>query len=141
MKKKLEITAYQVKLGAERQLITVELDGSCPALEFLKNLKQDNAKGFQILDGQMRFLADVAEIIPRKQFKLLDTTRQLYEFRQRSGIRLYCHLAGDTLVILTNGGKKNTKKEQNRDIQIAQQHFDKFKKLIDQGAVIDIRTL
>lgn len=116
MKKPLEIIAYQVKIGSARELVALELDGKCPARDFLTELETSNSKGFQILDG----------------------ARQLYEFRTRSGIRLYCFLAGQALVFLTNGGKKNTKKEQNRDIQSAKRFFDRFEQLINQGAVLTI---
>lgn len=141
MKKKLEILAYQVKLGSARQLIAPVLDGACPAQDFLTDLAKNNAKGFQILDGQMRFLADVPDIVPRDRFKLLDTKRQLYEFKVRSGLRLYCHLADDTIVVLTNGGKKNTKKEQSRDIAAAKTLCDRFHEIIQQGAEINIQLL
>ena len=139
MKKKLEIVAYQVKCGSARQLIAPELDGSCPALDFLRELKRDNAKGFQILDGQMRFLADAPKIIPREQFKRLDSATQLYEFRLRSGIRLYCCLFGDALVILTNGGKKNTPKEQNKDIKRAKQLSQDLREKLTKKAVIKLK--
>ena len=138
MKKALEIIAYQVKSGSARDLVALELDGKCPARDFLTELEASNSKGFQILDGQIRFLSDVTNVVPRGTFKLLDGSRQLYEFRTRSGIRLYCFLAGETLVLLTNGGKKNTKKEQNRDIQSAKRSFDRFESLIKQGAELTI---
>lgn len=138
MKKDLEIIAYEVQTGVARELVALELDGKCPAQDFLLDLESNNAKGFQILKGQIRFLADVPNVVPRDTFKLLDASRHLYEFRTRSGIRLYCFLAGDTIVLLTNGGKKNTKKEQNKDIRKAKQACDHFSKLIAKGAELTI---
>lgn len=138
MKKQLEIIAYQVKVGASRELVALELDGKCPARDFLLDLENHNAKGFQILDGQIRFLSDVDQVVPRESFKILDSSRKIYEFRTRSGIRLYCFLSGETLVFLTNGGKKNTKKEQNHDIKKAQNAYDRFSSLIQQGAALTI---
>lgn len=64
MKKPLEIIAYQVKIGSARELVALELDGKCPARDFLTELETSNSKGFQILDGQFRFLCDVAHVIP-----------------------------------------------------------------------------
>jgi len=138
VKKDLDIVAYEVHSGIKRELVALELDGKCPAQEFLLNLETTNAKGFQILKGQIRFLADVQNIVPRDTFKLLDAARQLYEFRTRSGIRLYCFLVGHTIVLLTNGGKKNTRREQNKDIQKAKQACDHFFGLINKGAELTI---
>lgn len=138
MKKPLEIIAYRVKAGVAREVVALELDGECPARDYLLDLANNNAKGFQILDGQIRFLCDVPKVGPRETFKLLDASRQLYEFRLRSGIRLYCVVVGTELVLLTNGGKKNTKKEQNTDIQRARDAFDRFARLIEQGAELTI---
>ncbi|MCP5531970.1 MAG: type II toxin-antitoxin system RelE/ParE family toxin [Akkermansiaceae bacterium] len=138
MKKPLEIVAYQVKAGAARETVALQLDGECPARDFLLELAANNAKGFQILDGQIQFLCDAPRIQPRETFKLLDASRQLFEFRLRSGIRLYCFLAGEALVLLTNGGKKNTKKEQNADIQRARDTYERFSELIRQGAELTI---
>lgn len=138
MKKPLEIIAYRVKAGVVREAVALELDGDCPAKDYLLELADNNAKGFQILDGQIQFLCDVPQVGPRKTFKLLDASRQLYEFRLRSGIRLYCVVVGSELVLLTNGGKKNTKKEQNSDIQRARSAFDRFAQLIGQGAELTI---
>ena len=87
-----------------------------------------------MLYGQIRFLCDVPEIRNRKTFKMLDPSRQLYEFRTRAGLRLYCFLHGNQLVLLANGGKKNTKKEQTRDIEHAKQLQDEFLALKDAGA-------
>ena len=106
MKKGLEIRAYQVECGPKRDLVALELDGRSPAVEFLRKLKKSNAKGFQILEGHMRALGAVDEVTPRHTFKQLDASRQLYEFKVRSGIRLYCCLLGGALVILTNGGTR-----------------------------------
>jgi hypothetical protein len=138
VKKSLEIIAYQIKSGDARELVALELEGKCPARDFLLDLEASNAKGFQILQGQIRFLSDVPNIAPRDTFKLLDVSRQLYEFRTRSGIRLYCFLSGETLVLLTNGGKKNTRKEQNRDISQAKDACDSFNALLRKGAELHI---
>ena len=134
----MAIPAYQVKNGAERQIIALALDNRSPAKDFLIELYKSNPKGFQILDGQMRFLCDVPEIKNRQTFKILDANRKLYEFHPRTGLRLYCFLADNSLVILTNGGKKNTKKEQSRDIARAKTIQDRFLELIEQGAALNI---
>lgn len=134
----MELIAYRVKAGVAREAVALELDGHCPARDFLLELAESNAKGFQILDGQIQFLCNVPQVSPRETFKLLDTSRQLYEFRLRSGIRLYCAVVEREIVLLTNGGKKNTKKEQNSDIQRARDAFDRFAQLIREGAVLTI---
>lgn len=90
MKNKLEITAYHIKSGVEREIVALELDKKCPAQDFLLDLKANNPKGFQILSTQLRVICESRVIRNRDRFKLLDASRQLYEVKTRSGLRLYC---------------------------------------------------
>ena len=127
-----------MKAGEVREVIALEIDGLCPARDFLIDLASHNPKGWQILSSQIRLSADVPRLQTRDTFKLLDLSRQLYEFRTRSGLRLYCFLDGDQLILLTNGGKKNTIKEQNRDIGKARACCDEFRSRVASGAVLTI---
>jgi hypothetical protein len=138
MNNPLEIVGYLVKSGASREVIALELDGQCPARDYLLDLANHNAKGWQILSSQIRLSADVPRLQTRDTFKLLDPSRQLYEFRTRSGLRLYCFLNDDQLILLTNGGKKNTTKEQDRDIRKSQAFCDEFRSRVASGAFLTI---
>lgn len=134
MKNPIEIPLYSIHVGRVREVVALGLHGECPGLDFLRDLQRANPKGHQILSGQIEFLCGIPWLRNRETFKLLDPTRQIYEFRIRSGLRLYCFLDGDALVILTNGGKKNTPKEQTRDIARATRLHDEFRRLTAEGA-------
>lgn len=134
MNKALEITLYSIHVGSVREVVALGLDGEVSGLNFLRDLRRTNPKGHQILSGQIKFLCETPWLRPRETFKLLDAERQLYEFRLRSGLRLYCFLDGNALVILTNGGKKNTPKQQTRDIDRATRLHDEFRRLTAEGA-------
>jgi len=138
VKSPLEIPAYLVHRGSLREVVALGLHDELPGLDYLREVRRSNPKGYQILVVQITLLCNTPEIRAKTTFKLLDSTRQLYEFRTRSGLRLYCFLEGDTLVILTNGGKKNTPREQNRDIQRAKKQQDDFHRLMNQGATLRI---
>lgn len=138
MKNPLELVGYLVKAGEVREVIALEIDGQCPSRDYLIDLASHNPKGWQILSSQIRLSADVPKLQNRGTFKLLDPSRQLYEFRTRSGLRLYCFLNDDQLILLTNGGKKNTIKEQDRDIGKARTFCDEFRSRVATGAVLTI---
>jgi hypothetical protein len=120
--------------GAAREVVALGIHDERPGLDYLSELRRSNPKGHQILIGQIRLLCDVPDLRTKATFKLLDPNRQLYEFKTRSGLRLYCFADGNALVILTNGGKKNTPREQNRDIEKARRLHDEFLTLKSQGA-------
>lgn len=130
----IEIPLYLIHAGTVREVVALGLHGDRPALDFFLELKRTNPKGHQILSGQIEFLCNAPRLYPRETFKLLDPERKIYEFRTRFGLRLYCFLDGDALVILTNGGKKNTAKEQSRDISRAVCLHDIFHQLKSEGA-------
>ncbi len=138
MKNSLELVGYLVKSGEVREVVALEIDGHCPARDYLIELAAHNPKGWQILSSQIRLSADVHRLQTRDTFKLLDPSRQLFEFRTRSGLRLYCFLSDDQLILLTNGGKKNTVREQNRDIEKARTICDEFSSRVASGAVLTI---
>jgi hypothetical protein len=136
VKNELVIPVFMIHRGACRSVLALGLGGERPALAFLDELQRQNPKGLQILRGQLKLLCELPVIRARDTFKLLDSHRQLFEFRTRAGLRLYCFLDGDSLVVVTNGGKKNTRKEQDRDINRARDLHDTYLHLRRQGAVL-----
>jgi len=134
VKNPIEIPLYSIHVGSVREVVALGLGGEVSGLDFLRDLQRANPKGHQILSGQIEFLCETPWLRPRETFKLLDSERKIYEFRIRSGLRLYCFLDGDALVILTNGGKKNTPKQQTRDIAQAIRLHDEFRRLTAEGA-------
>lgn len=137
MKNSLEIPVYVIKKGSHRTVAALGLDGINLAQDFFDALKADNPKGFQILLGQITLVAESPNI-PRNSsvFKPLDQSRQLYEFKTRFGLRLYCFVDGGAVVILTNGGGKGSR--QSRDIARAMELQDKFLAMKAQGAKVKL---
>jgi hypothetical protein len=139
VKKPLEIPVYLIRKGATKNVGALGLEGANLAKEFLDELAENNPKGHQILQGQIKFVADFLGV-PRNSriFKPLDLSRQLYEFHPRTGLRLYCFLDGTSLIILTNGGVKGPRREQNRDIARAKDLQDKYLELKANGAKVKL---
>jgi len=73
----MELFGYLVKSGEVREVVALEIDGHCPARDYLIELAVDNPKGWQILSSQIRLSADVPRLQTRDTFKLLDPSRQL----------------------------------------------------------------
>lgn len=140
MKNPLEIPLYLIQRGSARAITALGLDGETPALEFLTKLANENPKGHQILLGQIKFISEAPQVRNHLLLKCLDASRQLYEFHPRTGLRLYCFFDGNDLVIVTNGGKKGKKKEQNGDISRAKQRQDDYLALKRKGAEIKVIT-
>jgi putative addiction module killer protein len=50
----------------------------------------------------------------------------LFEFRFHEGMRVYFSPVGDKIILLLCGGGKNTKKDQNRDIEKAGKYLSDY---------------
>jgi putative addiction module killer protein len=50
----------------------------------------------------------------------------IFELKFKSGIRVYYGLEENKLVLLLNGGSKNTKREQSNDIQQAKDIYKEY---------------
>lgn len=137
MKTPLEVQAYEIYSGSVRTVAALALDGADDLLDYLASLRKSNRKGYDILHGYFEALCDDRELHDRATFKCLDRATGLYEFRP-SSLRLYCFIYENTLVLLTNGGTKNNKKEQSRDIARAMQIQKKTLSRVKAGATIDI---
>lgn len=57
-------------------------------------------------------------------FKKID---QISELKFKNGLRVYYAHEGDQILLLLNGGGKNTKRDQNRDIEKAKQVLEEYK--------------
>ena len=137
MKSPLEVQAYEIYGGSVRTVAALALDDSDDLIDYLGKLKKSNRKGYEILHGYFQSICDERELHERATFKCLDQASGLYEFRP-SSLRLYCFIHEDTLILLTNGGTKNKKREQTRDINRAKQIQKEALRRINSGATIDI---
>jgi len=116
--KELEICLNTIHVGSSRRVVTLGLDGKDAALGFLKALAKSNRSGFEAIRARIRAVAERNRFENDRTFNNLGDG--IYEFKG-PGLRLYAfydELPGlqPQLVIATNGGSKNTKKEQQADI-------------------------
>lgn len=118
----MEIVFKEVHVGACGSVVTLRLGDDAPADEFLAELITSNPHAAKSLQTSMATITAVDGYRNDRKFKRV--APGIYEIKV-PGIRLYCFRdqLGDgqpmKLVVATNGGSKNNKKEQGSDIQKA----------------------
>ena len=117
----MEIVLKEIHVGACRTVVTLRLDGDGGAEEFLKDLIASNPNAARSLQTSMATITAVEKYHNERKFKRV--AGGIYEIKV-PGSRLYCfreQLDGlpAKLIVATNGGGKNNKGEQNRDIKRA----------------------
>lgn len=96
----------------------MDLGGKEPAHEFLATISRSNIRGAESLKNRIEFVAEHDRY--ENQYTFRSVGEGVYEFKA-AGLRLYAFyddLPGlePQLIIATNGGTKNTPKEQRADI-------------------------
>ena len=104
-----------------REIIFYRLEnGKCPVEDYLETLTNKQVeKIFFVLD-----LVESIDIVPRKFFKKLEATDDIWEVRIRHGnniFRLFGFFDGDDLVVLNHAFTKKSQKIPRREIKIAEQ--------------------
>jgi len=99
-----------------RKIIFYHLDnGKCPVQDYLNALSQKHIeKVFFVFD-----LIEQINIVPRKFFKKLEATDDIWEARVRHGNNIFRFLGffdGNELVILTHAFTKKTQKRQKKKL-------------------------
>ncbi len=121
MKKAIDITLTAIHDGRCHRVVTLGIDGKDPAFSFLEKLRKDDCQKRDAIDARIRAVSEHETYENKLTFRHVGDG--VYEFK-RSGVRLYAFRdtieEHDHLIICTNGGKKNTKKQQNADIARAQ---------------------
>ena len=102
-------------------MVTLQLGNDASADDFLNHLIASNPNAARSLQTSMATITAVEEYHNERKFKRV--AEGIYEIKV-PGIRLYCfkeQLDGlpAKLIVATNGGGKNTPREQNRDINRA----------------------
>ena len=117
----MEIALKEVHRGPCRTVVTLQLEADTQLADFLKFLTASNPNAARSLHTSMATITSVEAFHNERKFKHLGGG--VFEIKV-PGIRLYCfkdEIDGlpSKLIIATNGGSKNTKREQNSDIQRA----------------------
>ncbi len=86
------------------------------------------AKWYKKLDLTQKVQVDVrlTRILIDKHFGVFKKLGTIYELKFTSGLRVYYAKDGESIVLLLNGGNKNTKREQNDDIKKAQLIYKEY---------------
>lgn len=120
MKRAIDIKLKTLHIGDSRRVVTLDMNGKDEAYAFLKKLQKDDSQKWNALNTRIATVSNYPNYSNKLTFNPVGDG--IYEFK-RPGIRLYAfydELAEEhQLILCTNGGKKNTKKEQNADIQKA----------------------
>jgi len=125
----LEIILKEVHVGLCGRVVTLGLGGDAPADDFLATLITSNPHAANSLKTAMATITAVEEYHNERKFKRV--ARGIYEIKA-PGVRLYCFRdrLGEgqpmKLIVATNGGSKNTKKQQNGDIKTACQIRERY---------------
>jgi hypothetical protein len=114
----VEIVLTTVHVGKARRVVTIGFDGKDLAQDFLLSLAKSNREGFEMIRTRIEAVSERDDYENEYTFRHLQAG--VYEFK-RPGLRLYAFYDErpgfkPQLIIATNGGTKNTKKEQSKDI-------------------------
>ena len=94
-------------------------NGKCPVDDYLESLSNKQVeKVFFVLD-----LVENFDIVPRKFFKKLESTDDIWEVRVQYGnniFRLFGFFDGNDMVVLNHAFTKKTQKTPNKEIKIAE---------------------
>ena len=85
-------------------------------------------KWYKKLDMTQKTLVDVrlTRILIDSNFGVFKKIENIYELKFKSGLRVYYTFDGKKLVLLLNGGAKNTKRDQNKDIKLAKLIYEEY---------------
>lgn len=119
----VEITLSTIHVGSARRVVTLGLDGKDFAEEFLLRLAKSDPRGAESIKIRVQNVAEYDRYENELSFRSVGAG--VYEFK-RPGLRLYAfydEISGlkPQLIIASNGGTKNTRKQQIADIAKAQQ--------------------
>ena len=116
----MDVRLLTVYPGSVRNIVALVLDSRCDADDFLRECQHKNPKHFAQLLSRVHRVAHHQQLILNEAFFRKERDG-IVAFDTASGWRLYAFQDGNQLIILTNGGTKNGKKEQTRDINKAVQ--------------------
>ncbi|MGZ0654508.1 hypothetical protein ACWPKS_02785 [Coraliomargarita sp. W4R72] len=117
MKPAIDIILKTIHVGECRKVVTLGINGKDLAEKFLQKLNKDDSRKWDQMTARIAFVSNFPTYENSQNFKSVGNG--IHEFK-RPGLRLYAFYdqIGDEhqLILCTNGGSKNTKKEQQADI-------------------------
>ena len=85
-------------------------------------------KWYKKLDMTQRVRVDLrlTRILVDNYFGVFKKIDDIFELKFKSGLRIYYSFDGKKLILLLNGGGKNSKRDQTKDIELAKQIFQEY---------------
>ena len=117
----MEILLKEIHIGSCHTVVTLQMGNNRGVHDFLNDLISSNPNAARSLQTSMATITAVEKY--HNEYKFKRVADGIYEIKI-PGIRLYCfkeQLEGfpAKLILATNGGHKNTNREQNGDIKRA----------------------
>jgi putative component of toxin-antitoxin plasmid stabilization module len=120
VKQKIDITLKTLHLGECRRVVTLGINGKDEADAFLQKLRKDDSRKWDAINTRISTVSNHPTYSNKITFNPVGDG--IFEFK-RPGLRLYAfydEIGEDhQLILCTNGGSKNKKKEQQTDIDRA----------------------
>jgi len=92
--------------GKKFYIYAIDINGSCPAVEFLEQLKQNNSASHRSLTSVYTFHADYGPIWNERKSRAIEGRQNLLEFKSTQGDRLLYFYLGGSRTVLTHGFHK-----------------------------------
>jgi hypothetical protein len=116
--------------GQKFYVYTIVLnDDSCPTVDFLEELKQDDLASHKSLVNVYTTHADHGPLLNIKKSRPIEDEKNLFEFKTKQGARLlYFYLAGK-ITVITHGFKKGApvKQEYQRAKNLRDEYLREIK--------------
>lgn len=112
--------------GRRFQIYALVLDnGSCPAVEYLEQLKRNNFASFKSLANIYKRHAENGPILNKEKSRDIKGYKDILEFKSRQGDRLLYFYSKGQRTVLTNGFHKGTpaKAEYEKAEKIREQYI------------------
>jgi len=130
----MDIVLNPLYFGKVRKVYVLEIDRQCPSYDYFENAR--DKVDFNQLMRRIKMVADHGDLRNETIFKKLRD--DIYEFKTRHGLRLYCFFDAGQLIVTVNGEDKGTKKGQNRAIDKAVEWKSRYFQARKQGKIIQI---
>ena len=135
MNKAVEITMKELHAGVCKTVVSLQIGDNTELQNFLDGLIKSDPIAMKRIQSAMVTISSEDNYVNDQKYKST-SEKGIYEIKA-GGLRLYCfqdRLSDNLpcLIIATNGGGKNAKKEQSRDIKRAakiQREYKNAKKL------------
>ena len=135
----MDIALKPLYIGKVRKVYVLEIDSQCPTDDYFEHAATRNKMDFNQLMRRIKMVADLGNIRNETIFKKLRD--DIYEFKTRHGLRLYCFCDADQLIVTVNGDDKGTGKGQNRAINQAVKWKNHYFQARKQNIKIQIQEL